>query len=416
MYPMRKTPDRLLVLSSFLLIIILHCGMMHFSVRGVDAGAWNFYNRQVQIVLLVGISTVFSVLYLFNTYYVSVAAVLVSTAVLAFVSLSVEVDRSVYLLLLLAICVGSAVFFDPPWGTIYSMVLVAVSMFGFGPLGLDFRSLPESIAVDLYRRFLLEHVCFVLLIAAIAALRFLLRELDSQKRELVRINTALDKLSDTNLAYQNYTAMLEEKTMESERQRISREIHDIVGYSLTNVLMMVQAAEQLMDDSPVQAKDILGRAHEHIAQSIQESRMSVRRLRSQDTFQITGANLFLHLCNTFSEISGIDMHVDFGNLQSSLDKQVEKAIYRLLQEGMTNSFRHGKASRVDITFSCEGGHIIVRMQDNGIAAEGMPIHEGIGIKGMRERIEAIGGTVQAGPMVGGGFYILARIPEGGDDE
>ncbi len=46
----------------------------------------------------------------------------------------------------------------------------------------------------------------------------------------------------------------------------------------------------------------------------------------------------------------------------------------------------------------------------------MPIHEGIGIKGMRERIEAIGGTVQAGPMVGGGFYILARIPEGGDDE
>lgn len=413
---MRKSLDRLLHVFSFLLIIFLHCGMIYYSVQGVEAGGWDFYNRQVQILLLIGVSAAFSFLYLFNNHYVSVVIALVSTTVLAFVSLSVEVDRSVYLLLLLAICTGSSVFFEPPWGTIYSIVLVVVSMFGFGPLGLDFISLPETVAVDLYRRFLLEHVCFVLLILFVAAIRYLLQELDSQKRELARINTALDKLSDTNLAYQTYTAMLEEKTMESERQRISREIHDIVGYSLTNVLMMVQAAEQLMDDSPDQAKDILGRAHEHISQSIQESRMSVRRLRSKDTFQITGANLFLHLCNTFSEISGIDIHVDFGNLRSSLDKQVEKAIYRLLQEGMTNSFRHGKASRVDITFSCEGGHIIVRMQDNGIAAEGMPIHEGIGIKGMRERIEAIGGTVQAGPMVGGGFYILARIPEGGDDE
>ncbi len=95
------------------------------------------------------------------------------------------------------------------------------------------------------------------------------------------------------------------------------------------------------------------------------------------------------------------------NLPWELDPEVDGAIYRLLQESMTNAFRHGGATHVSVRFSVREREIEVMVRDNGRGAE--EVEEGIGLAGMRERVERLGGRLSARSITGG-FEVLAYLP------
>jgi len=227
------------------------------------------------------------------------------------------------------------------------------------------------------------------------------------EREIRRLEDAVTNLTKTNTAYQTYATYIEETSRDEERHRVSREIHDIVGYSMTNLLMIVQAA--LYSESQDQVTELLQKAQTHINDSLFEVRMALRKLRSTQKRTLHGSALIRYLTDNFQKVTGIRIKLDFISFPNKIDLDIEEILYRLLQEAMTNSFRHGRAGEILISFWTGGDFLIVQIRDNGKTHHESQISEGIGIQGMRERITGIGGSISF-ESVRDGFTVLARLP------
>jgi signal transduction histidine kinase len=100
--------------------------------------------------------------------------------------------------------------------------------------------------------------------------------------------------------------------------------------------------------------------------------------------------------------------LSLGNLPNSLDHELSLALYRTVQEALTNAVRHGKASRVRVIFWVEGEELRLTITDNGKGA--FEVVKGIGLAGMEERLGALGGSVQVGQAPEGGFSLTAQVP------
>ena len=120
---------------------------------------------------------------------------------------------------------------------------------------------------------------------------------------------------------------------------------------------------------------------------------------------------FVHrLATLFEKATGIRVRCEFGNAPWHVTKEVDSALYHLVQEGLINSFRHGRADEIGVIFWMTEETVGVRLRDNGRSAD--QIAEGIGLRGMRERIERVAGSFRATP-VAGGFLLEAQIPTDG---
>lgn len=225
--------------------------------------------------------------------------------------------------------------------------------------------------------------------------------------EIRRLEEAVTNLTKTNTAYQTYATYIEETSKDEERHRISREIHDIVGYSMTNLLMIVQAA--LYSENQDQVTELLQKAQTHINESLHEVRMALRKLRSTQKKTLHGSALIRYLTENFQKVTGIRIALDFISFPHKIDIDLEEILYRMLQEAMTNSFRHGRASEIRISFWTSGDFLIVQIRDNGKTHHGTQINEGIGIQGMRERMAGIGGSFTL-ESASDGFTVIARLP------
>jgi signal transduction histidine kinase len=230
-----------------------------------------------------------------------------------------------------------------------------------------------------------------------------------QENDIGRLEETVTNLTKTNTAYQTYATYIEETSKEEERHRISREIHDIVGYSMTNLLMIVQAAIYSKDQD--QVTGLLQKAQIHINESLDEIRLALRKLRSTQKKTLHGPALIRYLTDNFQKLSGIEIVLDFVSFPAVLDAGTEGILYRMLQESMTNSFRHGKATHIGMSFWKQGEALVVQIRDNGKRRPLNPVGEGIGLKGMRERISEAGGELTT-ETAADGFTVIARIPLG----
>ncbi|WP_169311882.1 sensor histidine kinase [Gracilinema caldarium] len=233
-------------------------------------------------------------------------------------------------------------------------------------------------------------------------------KIEELQEKVERLDTAYQKVADANLDFQTYALFAREEAMEKERRRLAGELHDIIGYSLTNVIMLIQAAQLGKGDSE-QVHAILEKARIHADESLREARQALAMLRTEPIDRPRGANLFLKLTKTFQEVTGISITIDFANIPAFLPTESEKIIYRLIQEGLTNAFRHGKANAVFINFWFSDGNVTVRIRDNGIGVTTIQERPGIGLAGLREQVEQRGGNFKAGPVIGG-FLLEATIP------
>ncbi|MBN2625637.1 MAG: sensor histidine kinase, partial [Spirochaetales bacterium] len=184
-------------------------------------------------------------------------------------------------------------------------------------------------------------------------------------------------------------------------------------YALTNVRVMLEAGAIQIDRKPEEAKDLILRAMEETRLCLEETRASMRELRGQVQPDYRGLTAINRLVKAFESSTGIEVTMEFGEAPSQFPPEIDKIVYRTIQEAMTNSFRHGMASRIDIMFWLGEGTLQVLIRDNG---KGSPsVKEGLGLAGMRERVRSIGGTVEYGNGTGG-FQVRAFIPLPGKGE
>jgi signal transduction histidine kinase len=217
-----------------------------------------------------------------------------------------------------------------------------------------------------------------------------LAEAEQQAAEdFQRSNAAVRKLAESNVRLQNYVLDIEKKSADDERKRISREIHDTVGYTLTNIRMMADASLRVMQDDKEKTQVLLFQIRDQAITGIQETRQAMRELRNLEQHPRPWLARINHMVGMFGEATGMQVSLEFGNIPSSLSPELFRAIYRVVQEGLTNAFKHGEASRVEIIFNYFKPYLSLTIRDNGSGSE--QIVEGIGFKGMRERIAPYAG-------------------------
>ncbi|MDQ4052240.1 MAG: histidine kinase, partial [Actinomycetota bacterium] len=205
-------------------------------------------------------------------------------------------------------------------------------------------------------------------------------------------------------------AGLADRARAEERNRIAGEMHDVIGHALTVSLLHVSSARlSLEDDDPAEAKASLAEAERLAQQSLAEVRAAVGLMRDHDPSTLAPmpeAGDVVELVESFRRAGAtVELVVD-GDL-AALGATRGLAVYRIVQEALTNAVRHAPGSRVSVRIETGRGATTVT-----VASTGTPdpdAREGSGLLGMRERAEALGGRLRAGAWQGG-WRIEAVLP------
>jgi signal transduction histidine kinase len=255
----------------------------------------------------------------------------------------------------------------------------------------------------------------VVLVAVLAAaltwgtLRLLRLEARGRRQaaEIDVLNRSVGLLLNANLDFQDYAVKVGESSVIQERQRLSREIHDVVGYTLTNVRMMLEHAGELAVRGDSRLGPLLAEARDEVQNGLSETRTVLRQFREIENGAIEGIHYIQKLVKTFSHATGITVKVNYGNLPWMVPAPFSAVLYRIVQESMTNAFRHGRATQVKIRFWIALGLLHVLVEDNG--AGGTAAVPGIGLTGMTERLTPLGGKLST-ESHSRGFTLRVEIP------
>ncbi|MGH1563760.1 sensor histidine kinase [Mumia sp. DW29H23] len=212
----------------------------------------------------------------------------------------------------------------------------------------------------------------------------------------------------------------------AERARIAREMHDVVAHSLSVIVVQADGALYASRTRPETAVETLETISRTSRQSLAEMRRLLGLLREEDDAEATQRAPMPTATDVPTLIaqvrkSGLDVRTELHGDPSVVDGAAGLTVYRVVQEALTNTLKHagpGVRARVQVTVA--GDHVLVRVEDDGgtqPVPAGTTTGGGHGIRGIRERIAIHDGTVVAGPLLGGGFRVEARIPyETGADE
>jgi signal transduction histidine kinase len=259
-----------------------------------------------------------------------------------------------------------------------------------------------------------EIVFYALVIYLAASIRRTSDVEEETSRAHGQLQDALLRLTSANVGFQNYAVEAQQRGTEEERLRITREIHDLVGYTLTSFMMMTKASEELIDRDHETLRRLLGEAREQCQEALVETRRTLRELRAIRVPDVDFSKQVWKTVHTFELATGIRTQLQFRNIRQVRSPEIRTVLHRLVQEGLTNAFRHGRASEVSVLFWDDGKGISVVVRDNGLGSAAF--QEDIGIRGMRERFEPLGGTVQAASIAGGGFEVRGWVPVPRDGE
>lgn len=204
---------------------------------------------------------------------------------------------------------------------------------------------------------------------------------------------------------------------EEERKRIARELHDETGQALTALVIQLGAAGEALPPRAGRTRLILEQCGQRLRQALDDVRKLISDLRPTllDDLGLVPA-LRRHL-ESVGTIHGLRTRLRAEGLPARLPSHLETALFRIVQEGVTNAVKHAGASELTVTLALEGDQVLARVQDNGrgfdvggvVATESA---RGFGLLGIRERVTLLGGTLITHSEPCRGTELVARIPLG----
>jgi signal transduction histidine kinase len=196
---------------------------------------------------------------------------------------------------------------------------------------------------------------------------------------------------------------------ELERKRLARELHDETGQALTSVLLGLKEVEDSHDETELRAAT--GRLRKLLVETLQDVRRLAVELRPKalDDFGLVAA--LERLAETFSEKTGIPVEVEAMLGDTRLPQEVETALYRIVQEALTNVVKHARASRVSVFLRRKDDSVAAVIEDDGIGFSAEDTRNGgWGIVGMRERIGLLDGRLDVESSPDRGTSVVAEVP------
>jgi signal transduction histidine kinase len=210
-----------------------------------------------------------------------------------------------------------------------------------------------------------------------------------------------------------------------ERTRIARELHDVVAHSLSVIAVQADAAEAALDRVPARAAAPLRAIRSSARDALADMRQLLHVLRAEDAEPVDDDRAPAHRLADLTDLvaglraGGLPVEADI-RLDGALPAGLELAGYRIAQEGLTNARKHAGAVRTRLRVRADADELRVEVRngppvDGSAPAEQTELSSGHGLVGVRERVLAAGGTLEAGPTPDGGFALLARMPAGVDE-
>jgi signal transduction histidine kinase len=240
--------------------------------------------------------------------------------------------------------------------------------------------------------------------------------------ELLKPNQAsreVERLLNNILTWQHSLSQLRalaaqlQNVREDERTRVAREVHDELGQALTAIKLEFTA---LLRDLPADEGPVRQRS-QSILKLLDEVIQSIRRIATElrpgilDDLGLVAAVEWV--AEEFQARTGTKVQVSLPGVDLVIDRQRATALFRILQETLTNVARHSNATQVDVRLAKENGNLLLEVRDNGvgISEEQLSGGKSLGILGMRERASLLGGEITISSTPGKGTTVYVRIPD-----
>ena len=221
----------------------------------------------------------------------------------------------------------------------------------------------------------------------------------------LREQQARSELAVANAKLREFGAQAEELATMRERTRVARDIHDGLGHHLTVVGMQVQAARAVLATDPDRAEGLLGQAEDQTRQALTSVRESVAALREpRPTVPLSDQ---LRTLAAESATAGLPTTVDVDGGERWLPDDVQVALHRAAQEGLTNVRKHASAQAAKVSLAYLEDSVSLEIVDDG---RGLGPGSGFGLVGIRERVESLGGSVTIESSPGAGVCVRVEVP------
>jgi signal transduction histidine kinase len=196
---------------------------------------------------------------------------------------------------------------------------------------------------------------------------------------------------------------------ELERKRLARELHDETGQALTSILLGLKGLEQSIgsEEGRLAAADV----REIVVTTLQSVRRLAVELRPAALDDFGLAPALERLVDTYRTQSSIDIDLELRLREERLPAEIETALYRIVQEALTNVTKHASAGRVSILLRNKDDAVVVVIEDDGVGFDsGDTDSGGLGLAGMRERVSLVGGRLRVETAPGSGTTLAAEVP------
>lgn len=227
-----------------------------------------------------------------------------------------------------------------------------------------------------------------------------------QIQENEYISKKLSMVAMINKKMQKYVIVTEKFGEKNERKRLARELHDTIGHVLAGMAVGVDACITMIDKNPQLAKAQLKIISKAIRKGMKDVRNSLNKMRPDFLQQYRLKEAIEKMKEEISDVTDLKINLNYQIDETGFDTKIEDILFRVIQESITNSIRHGLATVVDIDIYKENNLLCLKIKDNGKGCKA--INYGFGLKQMVERVSQIRGDINF--YSENGFTTEIKIP------
>ncbi len=227
---------------------------------------------------------------------------------------------------------------------------------------------------------------------------------NESQRLLTELRAAHEQLQD-------YAARIEQLAISEERNRLAREMHDTLGHRLTVAAVQLEGAQRLIERDPGRAAGMVETVRAQVREALAELRATVATMREPFEAELSLVVSLKRLAESFDQATDLKVHLDLPTELCPLPNAYRLAFYRATQEALTNVQRHAQAQNVWISLSQAGDQIALQVSDDGAGFLDETKETAFGLRGMRERISHLGGTLSIANRAEGGAQLRIQLPK-----
>ncbi|MBI9049949.1 MAG: sensor histidine kinase [Anaerolineaceae bacterium] len=204
-----------------------------------------------------------------------------------------------------------------------------------------------------------------------------------------------------------YAATLEQLTTSRERNRMARELHDVLAHTMSGVAVELEGVRALLHSNPEKAETLLGQSLQAVREGLTETRRSLQALRASPLEDLGLSLAISSLSESITCRSEIKINIDIDENMRDFPVEVQQCFYRVAQEALSNISLHAQAKQVDIALAFKEPNLELTIHDDGIGFDmnQIDLSQKYGLLGMRERVEMINGTLNIVSQPGEGTTI-----------